>query len=300
MIPKIYLLRVWRPNKNKIFNRFFLKSEVLFGSDVSADIKLEQANGIIARLDCSSLEIIDLKSGQISKIESNELFQVGESVCQLREVSKIPVQSKWTITGLCASVLLLFFIHFLRGEKEKQSCSELAQNIQQGIYRYDGFNEDIQNSARRLAGYKSEFKQAIKEKQWVKARSELSSLFILFEDIETPHCSLLQAKEVLEGELSKNLISYYLREKNPKSAAEELAQYSQKYQNDSLLKLKSRILRLAKKQYYEGYRLEDENPAKGAELMEASQEICLLLGETEKCFENQGDAYVQGKLKEGH
>jgi len=313
---KIHCVRVWDPRSARISQRFFLrKHEVLFGSDKAVDIKLKVATGFYARLDFQTQEIHFIEADRVVPAEPGNLIGVGDYVVQWKILNIFDRRFRWAVLGLLLSTIFLSFFAFFHSSSHVDECSDLDRKIAIGDWNskdvMDQKNQEFLNGIFEL---KKSFQTALHQNAFVKARAELQSLELTLaqrkvwnrprsaslKDIQSGEdqsnfvCDIRKPLQILEWKLTERLASSYFKQKNFLAAAKELKTFHSRFgiSPDNSISIERRILRQAEKIYYEGYRLEDDEPERGEEMMENAQEICRELGKDRNCFRSASNDLV--------
>jgi hypothetical protein len=285
---KIKCLRIWRPRVSRIRSKYFLKSQILFGTDRSADIPLENVSGLYARLDFDASEIHFLEDDRIKRVGPGELFQMGNYVFQWKKIDVLKRKGLLSgVTVLALGVLILFIFSFLKNEttNEDSRCSPRAERLLRGLWTANNASDEI--FFKELSALKASFSSALRSHHWAKARAELDGMGA---SLEVEDCDFESVLRPLEFRLSKSLIFFYLSESNLKAAVTEIVRFKAKYPGHELDRLEVRVLREARRLYFEGYRLEEEDPLKGGDIMEEAEQICRTLGRDTHCFRTSLEA----------
>lgn len=281
MMRSIFALRIWDPASSRIRKKFFLKSEILFGSDSSADVRIPELKGLVARYDTQQNELHWIESGKSEVIPEGHLFQIGSFVFQWKVFHLFESPRKFITLGLLgvagAAGLLLW-----ASSDHLYLCSERVQKL--ASRDWAEFPE--------LTDYyrlKEAFEGALKARDLARSKGELMSLVELVDsegadtrcghrkvifEMQRDFFSALLIQKLKTGDLSGALETFKnFKEMNPEPVY--------------LQKLLRPLLRLAKKIFYEGYRLEETDSDRGGELMDQAQGLCQALQLKDFCFNSE-------------
>ncbi|MDB5037624.1 MAG: hypothetical protein JWQ35_1152 [Bacteriovoracaceae bacterium] len=292
----IHSIRVWSPDSAKIKQRFFIRDEILFGTDKTADVYLKDLPGFFARVDFKAEEIHYLEEDRIEKIEAGEIFQIQSFVCQWKAFNLFSKKIRWASIVFLTGLLFIFLVHSLllnSGSNKHIVCSRRLEKISSGAWGTSEGDAAEQMFFRNLGELKKSFQTSLKTKQWAKSRAELDSIESTLESERHAECGTLRPAQVLEAQFSRALIVDYLKDQNTLAAAEEIRRFRNRFQSDDLDRLENRVFKAAHKIYLEGYRLEEEDFEKGNELMEKAQQTCVLLDHDPMCFKVKKEVHEQ-------
>ncbi|MBN8554206.1 MAG: hypothetical protein J0L93_02080 [Deltaproteobacteria bacterium] len=285
----IYSLRIWNPDAVGIKRKFFLKDEVVFGSDKKSDVVLKDLEGLHARFNFSTNEIYFLSSGKTQSIEAGSLFQIGRCIFQCTEIRLFSKQMQITMAAALFGIFLLWSASLL-SEHSKPACSSFAMKIADGLWNTTSADLNEKYILSDLQEFRKSFSSALKEKNWIKARGELNSIQQAIASARLPEaCRVFSAYSNLEARLSEHLIGEHLQNREPILAARELEKFANSalVQNFSKMKIerwKKKIRQAAGKLYLEGYEIEEEDLEKANELYEKAQATCLALHLPSECY----------------
>lgn len=286
----LHRIRIWDPSCPKIRQRYFLKTEIVFGSDKNADIVVPDGPGFGARLDFESGELHYLEEEKISNIDTKTLFQVGAFVFQWTRVDWWKKEWNWAAGAFLGGLLLLSVCFLWKPASESAYCSPRFVRAAQGAWSESGARVSDKDFFQSLSGLKKSFQEALKLNQWAKARLELNSVReILGRENAPKDCGIFAALEEMEGRLSQRLVFEHLKKDDLVSAALEAQKSKQRISETAYASLEKRVIRAARKTYLDGYRLEEESPEKSEALMEAAHEACLSLSREAECFRSAGE-----------
>jgi hypothetical protein len=281
---KINCIRIWSPGSEKIKNRFFLKSDIIFGSDLASDICITELEGLQARLDFQEKELSHFQNDKLEYIEEGQIFQLGPYVFQWKTIS--PFKKSYILPLSCISISLFFILIISIWPKEaKIDCSARSLKLASGYWGSSSARPKDKKFFANLQTYKLSFLKAVKNKNWLKARSELNEIELRVRDVNAQKaCGILLPLVQLERRLSENLIRGFLKDSSLLLAAEEIQSFKTKFPENNLERFEKRIMKDIRKKYFQGYRLEEKDPEKAFALMEQAEEACMALGLEGDCF----------------
>lgn len=285
---KIRLLRVWRSHAKRIQMKWYLKSEVIFGSDSLADIRIEETPNARARLDFETSELYWIDLDRTDSIPSGEIFQLGDLVFQWKEW-EIPSRKHGLLfaTTLAGVLILLTASRFLSTTEPKPSpCTTKALALFQETPKRQWLDRD-REYLENFDALKNSFKVAIRAKEILKARSELGEIERQLELESRKGCETLPLLTSFEKIFLKAVVYYHLESRNGVEAAVQLQSLKAKNSSENFSSIEERIIRLARKTYLEGYRLEERDAATGDELMNRAQKVCEILDQKRDCFKRR-------------
>ncbi len=280
----IHHLRIWDSQSSRIKSKYFVKKEILFGSDAKADVRMDSLSGFYARLDFETGELYFLETQQSETLKSGDIFQMGTSAVQWKIFKPLP-RSFYGMGFIILFGSSLLLWSYTRGKKAEPPCSNRSIKIASGSWGVSGVSPEDRRFFEDLRDLRKSFLKGLKSMEWVKARADLNSIREFFNrEDQDPRCGVLQSLTALEGRFSEALILKNLREKDPLKAAQVWKKFKDEFQTEDLEYLKKRMIREALKTYYQGYRLEDESAEHGQDLMDQAQKVCLYLNLPENCF----------------
>lgn len=284
---QLYCLSLWDPLKEKIRKKYFIKNEIIFGSDKDADVRLENTPGLMARLDCQTEELWFIADEKVETVKEGALFQMGEHVFQWKKINFLKTKwTRWFLMLIPGMVLLSLLCCF--PVKQHFNCSEKALKIVSGSWGSSSAPDEHKAFFHEIHELKKSFEEALKKQGLMKARAELNGIKKILEKEQIPsECGGQTVLVKLEAKMSEKVARFFLKENNVLAASKELHRFKTTYASETLFSLEKRVLRSARKVYLEGYRLEEENPEKGEELMEQARQICLTLGQSSDCFRSK-------------
>jgi hypothetical protein len=252
-IPAVYILKEWSGDRARIRHRIFLKSEVYFGSDQKADVKIEGL-GLVARLNFRDGEYENFETRKLNSLKESELLVLG---------SKVFCWQKWcmkTLSLLWASALVLILISSFLFSRYRGCEGE-------------SWDAESQESANKI-------QSMIESKNLVQARSQINELS---KRSEGQACRPTELQQ-LELSLAEAYIieKLYLREYL--KAAQYLAQASAKLKTQDLEPLRAQILAGAQQVFWRAWSLERKSPGESYRLQKEAQSICQVLGLQQTCF----------------
>jgi hypothetical protein len=279
------ILRLWRPSSRRIEQRIFIRNEVIFGSDKSSDIYLQDLEGLHARLDFRTSELHFLASGQMIHAEPGEIFQINGYVFQWKEfrVWRKPILTSAAMIFLGIGCLMgITHFHHAR-EKIPSHCSPRAEALLRD-QTDDSLSPSELSFLNTIREQKKSAVEAITEHQWVKASAEIHSLEQILRAEESQDCSLLHLISSVRLRFSKAIISEHLQNERINEAADELNRLRTLISDVDLTRLERRILRSTQKIFLTAYRLEEVDPMKADDLLERADRVCAILGYDPQCY----------------
>lgn len=281
----IHFLRIWSPYTHRISFKYYFKSQIVIGSDKTADLTLQNLVGFFARLNFSEKTLNFLDHPEAQAVEEGKLFQLGEYALQWRQIRFLQPNRKAMGSAALAIIGLLLMALLTTGFVGFDRCKGVQRALGRGDWSKRFLADLPERDQKRFEVAKSlraEFQKAITGKDFVKARSVLNELKRNFdsENIDLS-CGLSDWIGSLETALSHALIKDYLKANEVIKAAEE---YSRIRHSRPSGGIESRLIRAARDLYFEGYRLEDDESDEAYLKMDQAREVCRILNLDADCF----------------
>lgn len=281
---EINYVRYWSPAEDKIHQRIFLKNEVLFGSDKSADIRLEQQEGFCARLDFQSKELHLLQQNEVLSIKRDQFFQIGGYVFQWTHRELLTKRGRWVLASV-ASGMLLLVVAFALPAENSVFCTAKEDKIASLDWSAESSAASEHDFFSELSAYLKSYETALQERNFLVAKTELSEIKKLVDVENTPiACGVQRALKKIEEGFSEKLALSFLKSGDVINAAKEVSRFQSLYGREELVILTKRIKSEAKELLFKSWRLKNKDPDKAYEIKKTVREVCLLLAEQGECF----------------
>ena len=280
----VHRIQIWDPATGKMRQRFLFRHQMIVGGDPKSDLRLDELEGLVAKLDLAERQLDLLQDGRSVAVTPREIFTIGPYALLWTpiEFNLFKIKS-YKILGALLLMGVVIFSGWIFGSEPV--CSNLEVRLATQNWSTRGLTEEEQTLLEEIRRGLESARDSFRERSWVRLSSQIRDFENrLDERTQRRECRTDKGFRDLEFKMKRSMFREHLQQQEHNEALKVLEDLLQSGESKGLRGLKRELMKSARELFLEGYRKEDESPEEGAELKDRATEICQRIG-YENCFE---------------